>query len=148
MKVILTKDVQSLGHSGEIKNVADGYARNFLIPGGYAKIATGNIIKQVEEAKERNRKQAEENLKVVEELATKLENVSVLIKAKAEKSGKLYAAVGPKEISEALGKKGFKLSEDKIIIAEPIKETGEYKVAINLNHGLEAKVDVLVENEK
>lgn len=148
MKVIIIKNVQNLGNSGEIKNVADGYARNFLIPGGYAKIATKDAIKQVEELEEKKKKKAEEELKTAEELATKLENISVIIKAKAEKSGKLYAAINSEEISKALGKKGFNISEDKIIIKEPIKEIGDYEVMINLNHGLEARINVLVESEK
>lgn len=148
MKVILTKDMQNLGGAGDIKDVADGYARNFLIPGGYAKIATKDTVKQAEELEKKRKKQAEEELKTAEELATKLENVSVLIKAKAEKSGKLYAAINPEEISKALGKKGFSVNEDKIVIKEPIKEIGDYEITVNLSHGLEARINVLVESDK
>lgn len=140
--------MQNLGNSGEIKNVADGYARNFLIPGGYAKIATKDTIKQAEELEKKRKNQAEEELKTVEELATKLENVSVLIKVKAEKSGKLYAAINSEEISKALGEKGFNVSEDKIVIKEPIKEIGDYEIMVNLTHGLEARINVLVEGDK
>lgn len=148
MKIILTKDMQNLGNSGEIRNVADGYARNFLIPGGYAKIATKDIIKQAEELEKKKKKQAEEELKTAEELATKLENVSVLIKAKTEKSGKLYAAINSEEISKALDKKGFDVREDKIVIKEPIKEVGNYEIMVNLRHGLEARINILVESDK
>lgn len=140
--------MQNLGGAGDIKDVADGYARNFLIPGGYAKIATKDTIKQVEELEKKRKKQAEEELKTAEELATKLENVSVLIKVKAEKSGKLYAAINPEEISKALGKKGFNVSEDKIVIKEPIKEIGDYEITVNLKHGLEARINVLIESDK
>jgi len=148
MKVVLIKNVQNLGNSGEIKNVADGYARNFLIPGGYAKIATKDTIKQAEELEKNRKKKAEEDLKTAEELVAKLENVSFLIKAKAEKSGKLYAAINSKEISKALGEKGFSVSEDKIVIKNPIKEVGDHEIVVNLNHGLEARINVLVEGEK
>lgn len=140
--------MQNLGNSGEIKNVADGYARNFLIPGGYAKIATKDTIKQAEELEEKRKKKAEEELKTAKELAIKLENVSVLIKTKSEKSGKLYAAINSEEISKALYKKGFSISEDKIVIKEPIKEIGDYEITVNLKHGLEARINILVESDK
>ncbi|MCK4591865.1 50S ribosomal protein L9 [Candidatus Parcubacteria bacterium] len=148
MKVILTKDVQNLGCAGDIKEIADGYARNFLIPGGYVAIATKDIIKQSEKMKLEKEKQAEEGLKIAEELSGKLESMSVTIKSKADDSGKLYAAIKAKEISELLGDKGFDINKDKIVIGEPIKEIGDYEVVINLDHGLEVRIGVVVESEK
>jgi len=148
MKVILAKDVQNLGSANDIKEVADGYARNFLIPGGFAKIATESAVKQAEELKIEKEKRAEEELKNIQEMAEKLEGVSVVIKAKADQTKKLYAAVKPKEISEALSLKGFNVDESKIVIKEPIKEIGEYEVTANLKHGLEVRIGVVVESEK
>ncbi len=148
MKVILIKDVQNLGGVGDIKDVADGYARNFLIPGGYVKVATKNAIKQVEELKVKKEEQAKENLEKVEMVAGKLEGVSVMIKSKADDSGKLYAAIKPEEISEALEDKGFKVDKNKIVIKEPIKEMGDYEAVVNLEHGLEVKIGVVVESNK
>ncbi len=148
MKVILIKDVESLGGAGDVKEVADGYARNFLIPGGYAEIATKNAIERAEKIKIEKGIEAKEDLKSIEEIAKKLEGVSVIIKAKADDSGKLYAAIKTGEISEELSKKGLEINKDKIVTEEPIKEIGDYEVVINLEHGLEVRVGVTVENEK
>jgi len=148
MKVILIKDVQDLGDAGDVKDVADGYARNFLIPGGYAKVAMKNAIKQAEELKIKKEKQAKEDLMKAEEIAGKLEGVSVTVRAKTDKSGKLYAAVKQEEISKALNGKGFKVGKNKIIIKEPIKKTGEYEVMVNLEHGLEVRIEVVVESDR
>lgn len=145
MKVLLLKDVQSLGSAGDIRDVADGYARNFLIPGGYVKVATEAALEEAEALKAKKARQAEEELKVAEELARKLQGVSVLIAAKADKSGKLYAAIKPEEISKALKEKGLEISENKIIIKDPIKEVGECEIIVNLDHGLEVSVAVMVE---
>lgn len=148
MKVILTKDVQNLGSAGDVKDVADGYARNFLIPSGYANIATQSAIKQSEEIKIKKAKQAEEDLKMAEELSGKLEGAAVVVKAKADESGKLYAAVKDEDISKSLLGKGFNVDKNKIIIREPIKEIGEYEVIVALEHSLEARLNLTVEAEK
>ena len=147
MKVILIKDVQDLGGVGDVKEVADGYARNFLIPGGYVKIATKNAIKQAEELKVKKEEQAKENLEKTEKSAEKLKGVSVTIKSKTDESGKLYAAVKPEEISKALEDKGFKTGKNKIVIEEPIKEMGSHEVTVNFDHGLEVRVGVVVESD-
>ena len=120
----------------------------FLIPGGHAEIATKSAIEQAEKAKVEKEIFAKEGLKGAEEMAAKLESVSVVIKAKADDSGKLYAAIKPKEIFKSLNSKGFKVSEDKIVIEEAIKEVGDYEVIINLDHGLEVKIGVIVESDK
>ena len=148
MKVILIKDVQDLGGVGDVKEVADGYARNFLSPGGYVEVATKNAIKQAEELKVKKEEQAKENLEKVEGMAGKLENVSVTIKSKTDESGKLYAAVKLEEISKALENKGFKIDKNKIVIEEPIKEIGDYEAVVNLEQGLEVKVGVVVKSDK
>lgn len=148
MKVILIKDVQGLGNAGDAKDVASGYARNFLIPGGYAEIATKFAVEQAEKIKNKKEKKAEEELKAAEELSGKLEGVSVTVKAKADKSGKFYAAIKSDEIAEGLAAKGFSVDKNKIIIKEPIKEAGEYEIIVALEHGLEARLNLTAENEK
>ena len=148
MKVILIKDVQDLGNIGDVKEVADGYARNFLIPGGYVKVATKNAIKQAEDLKIKKEEQAKEDLEKAEGAAGKLEGISVTIKSKADELGKLYAAIKAEEISKALENKGFKIGKNKIVIEEPIKEMGDYEVVVNLEHGLEVGIGVVVESDK
>ena len=148
MKVILIKDVENLGNAGDVKEVANGYARNFLIPGGYVEVATKSAVERAEKIKIEKEKVAKEGLKGIEEIAEKLESVSIIIKAKADDSGKLYAAIKSKEIFKSLNDKGFKISEDKIVIEKPIKELGDYEVIINLDHGLEVRIGVVIESEK
>ena len=148
MKVILIKDVENLGGIGDVKIVADGYARNFLIPGGYVEVATKSAVEQAEKIKIEKEKIAKKDLMNIEGMAEKLEGVSVIIKTKADESGKLYAAIKTEEISEELGKKGFEINKNKIVIEEPIKEVGDYEVIINLEHGLETRVGVIVESDK
>lgn len=148
MKVILIKDIENLGNAGDVKEVANGYARNFLIPGGYVEVATKSAVERAEKIKIEKEKVAKEGLKGIEEIAKKLESVSIIIKAKADDSGKLYAAIKSKEIFKSLNDKGFKISEDKIVIEKPIKELGDYEVIINLDHGLEVRIGVVIESEK
>jgi len=148
MKVILIKDVENLGGVGDVKEVADGYARNFLIPKGCVEIATKTTMEKAEKIKIKKEEQAKEDLINIEEMAEKLEGVSVMIKTKADESGKLYASIKTGEISKELDKKGFKINKNKIVIEEPIKEMGDYEVIINLEHGLETRVGVIVESDK
>lgn len=147
MKVILIKDVQNLGHAGEVKEVSGGYAKNFLIPGGYAKIATESIVKKAEETRAQKAVDAKQELEKVKELAQKLDGQSVTIKAKADQSKKLYAAVKPEDVAEALKSKGLEIGKGKVVIPEPIKELGEFEALVNLEHGLEANIGVTVELE-
>lgn len=147
MKVILIKDVQNLGHAGDIKEVAGGYANNFLIPGGYAKVATESAIKKAEEIRAEKQKTVEEAFKTAKAMADKIHGESVTVKAKADESKKLYAAVKAEEIAAALKVKGFEVGKSNIVIDEPIKEVGEFEVTVNLEHGLEEKVGVTVEAE-
>jgi large subunit ribosomal protein L9 len=146
MKVILTKDVQNLGHAGEVKEVSDGYAKNFLIPGGYAKVATEGIIRNAEAQKAERAERAKEELERAKGLADKMQGQAVIIKAKADETGKkLYAAIKPEEIADALLEKGFEVDKNKIEIPQPIKEVGEFEVSANLEHGLEVAITVTVE---
>lgn len=147
MKVILTKDVQNLGHTGDVKEVSGGYAKNFLIPGGYAKVATESIIKKADEMKVQKDKEAEIELEKAKEVVATIQGQSVTIKAKADPSKKLYAAVKAEEIAEALKAKGFAVDKSKVVVDEPIKELGDFEVTLNLEHGLEARIAVIVEAE-
>lgn len=148
MKVILFKDVKNLGKAREIKDVSDGYARNFLLPHKLAEIATPELIKKSEDQKISAAKKAEENLLEAEKLAEMLDGAIVKIKARANEEGKLFGSITPEMISGALAEENFDISKDGgITIANPIRETGEHKITINLPHGLEAEITVLVEKE-
>ena len=144
MKIILLQDVKGLGDRGEIKNVSDGYFRNFLLPKKLAKIATEKTISEVEKQKVQEAMAEEKDLIRTEKLAEKLDGQEFIIKAKINKQGKLYAAINKQDIAELLNKKMFKIKQEQISAAL-IKETGEYDVVIILNHGLEAKIKIIVE---
>ena len=149
MKVIFSTDVRGQGKKGEMKEVSDGYARNYLIPRGLAAEATAdniNAMKLKEKAKAaqiaREKAQAEEN-------ARKLEGVQVLIRARAGSSGKLFGAVTSQEICDALKEQfGIEIEKNKIVQAEPIKTFGSYTVKAKLGYEVSGNINVLVVEEK
>jgi len=148
MKVILLKDVKNLGKEWEIKDVSDGYARNFLLPHKLAEIATPELIKRSEDQKIATAKKSEADLLEAEKFAELLDGAAIKIKAKANEEGKLFGSITPEMISGALAAENFDMKKaGSIIIVNPIRETGEHKITINLPHGLEAEITVLVEKE-
>ena len=145
MKVIFSTDVRGQGKKGEMKEVSDGYARNYLIPRGLAAEATAdniNAMKLKEKAKAaqiaREKAQAEEN-------ARKLEGVQVLIRARADSSGKLFGAVTSQEICDALKEQfDIDIEKNKIVQAEPIKTFGSYTVKAKLGFETSGNINLLV----
>jgi len=148
MKIILLKDVEKLGKKFDVKDVADGYARNFLLPKGLAKQATEAAIKQLEIEKKAAELAAEMDLKVVEEAVVGLDGQEIEIKVKASEDGKLYGAITPVKIVKILKEKGFDVKKSQVKLAAPIKEIGEYDIVLELAHGLEAKVKIIVTEEE
>lgn len=143
MKVILLKDMKGLGKKGEIKEAADGYARNFLLPGDLAQPATAeNIFKLKRQAEEKTR-MAVKDLLSAEKMASKIDGQSVEIKTKANEEGRFYAAIGAAAIAKKLKEKNFEIKKEQILLAEPIKEAGEFAVKIYLDHNLEAEITVI-----
>ncbi len=147
MKVILTANVENIGKAGDIKNISNGYAKNFLFPKKLAKIATPELIKKAEEKKTLDAKKATEDLEHIERITALLEGFTVKIKAKANKEGKLFGSINPDMIIETIRKENKEVGSVKITTSMFIKETGEHKINVELPHGLEAEVIVLVENE-
>ena len=145
MKVIFNVDVRGQGKKGELKDVSDGYARNYLLPRGLAAEATAdniNAMKLKEKAKAaqlaREKAQALENAK-------KLEGVQVIIRARAGGAGKLFGAVTSQEISDALkGQFDIDIEKNKIVQAEPIKSFGSYTVKAKLGFETSGNINVLV----
>jgi len=146
MKVVLLKNVDNLGHAGDVKEVALGYARNFLIPKGLATEATPKAIEEAEANKVRLAKQAEDDLANAEKLAQKLEGQTVEISSKASDVGTLYAAVSAAKVASALKDKGFEVNKNQIN-AGHIKEIGEHELVVNLDHGLEARITLVINSE-
>ncbi|MCV6606659.1 MAG: 50S ribosomal protein L9 [Campylobacterales bacterium] len=145
MKVLLIKDVKSLGKAGEIKEVKEGYGQNFLVGKGLAKVATNEVIKQYEANKKKKEAADAAHLEEMEKASAKLKNESVKIKHKAGDNGHLFGAVKKEDIAEALNALGYKIDKKMVEIKTPIKETGTFTVSIKLGHGMHPEVTVIVE---
>ena len=145
MKVIFNEDVRGQGKRGEMKEVSDGYARNYLLPRKLASEATPdmlNAFKLKEKAKKaqmaREKAQAEENAK-------RLEGVVVKISARAGQGGRLFGAITSQEISDALSEQhGIEIEKNKIVQSEPIKSFGNFEVKAKLGYEVSGKINVLV----
>lgn len=148
MRVILLKDIEKIGKKYDVKEVSDGYARNFLIPQGLAKPATEEMMKWLETQKEIGAQKAEEELKKVQELATTIDGQEIIIPVKVGEEGQLFETVGVPKISERLKEVGFDIKKTQIDLPSPIKEPGEYSVKIKLEHNLEAEIKIIVTKEE
>ncbi len=148
MKIILLKDVEKLGKKGEVKNVADGYARNFLIPNKLAVLATKSELVRLEEQEKIETEKAEEELKFYQELASQIDGLEIEIPAKVSEEGNLFGTVTASQIAEKLKEKNFEIKKEQIKLEEPIKEIGEYEAIIEFPHNLETKIKVIIVEEK
>ena len=148
MKIILLKDVEKLGKKGEVKNVADGYARNFLIPNKLAALATKSELAKLEKQKEIETEKAEEELKLYQKIASQIDGLEIEILVKVSEEDKLFGAVTTSQIAEKLKEKNFEIKKEQIKLEEPIKEIGEYEVTVEFPHNLETKIKVIIIEEK
>jgi large subunit ribosomal protein L9 len=146
MKVILVQDVKNLGKEGEVKEVSNGYARNFLIAKGLATEATKGNLKEIEEKAIRLRKQKDQEKIEAQALVERLDGKSVKIAARVGGGDKLFGAVTAREISEAINQE-FKINLDKkkVDLGDPIKHLGEYPVKLKIYPSLQAQIMVRVE---
>jgi len=148
VKVILLQDIENLGKKGDVKKVANGYVRNFLLPRNLAKPATKEAIAELEKQKELEAKQAEEELKIVQEIVSKVDGLEIEIKEKIDEKGQLYGSINEQTISSIFKEKGFDIKKQQIKIPQPIKEVWEYPITILFDHNLEAEVKIIVLDEK
>ena len=144
MKVILKQDVKGLGKKGDVKEVANGYARNYLLPRGLAVEASPSNLKALQAEKQKEQQQAEQQLQEAKALAAKLEQEGVEIQAKAGAGGKLFGAVSSKQISAALQEKGINIDKRKIVLAEPIRSLGVTRVPVKIHPEVTATLNVHV----
>lgn len=141
------QDVESLGKKYEIKEVKNGYARNFLLPNKLAKAATKQALKWLADQKEVIEKEAEEDLKKTQELASQIDGIEVVIQVKKGDEGQLFESINSQKISEKLKEMGFEVKKSQITLESPIKEIGEFNVKVNLNHNLETEIKVIIIGE-
>ena len=148
MRVILLKDIENLGKKNEIKEVKDGYARNFLIPKDLAKIATKKAMEQLESQKELEAQKAEEELKKTQASIEAMEGMEFIINVKLGDEGQLFESITPQKIQEILKQSGFDIKKVQIELNQTIKEIGEFSVKIKFEHNLEAEITIIIEEEK
>ena len=149
MNVLLIKDVQNLGEAGEIKKVANGYARNFLIPQGLAVPATKGALKQAELRHKVEARRQQQFERQAESLAEVISRITLSFKAKAGESDRLYGSITNADIAQALEREiGEAIDKRKVDLAEPIRELGTHHVPIKLTSDLSPRVIVFVEREE
>jgi large subunit ribosomal protein L9 len=149
VKVILTQDVPNLGHAGDVKNVADGYARNYLFRRDLAVKASPGKLKEFEHLRVAAAHREEKIAAHAEALAEKLSSVTLTFKAKAGETGHLYGSITPSAIAEALEREsGETFDRRKQILSEPLREVGEHVVSVRLSQDVVAEVKVVVEAEE
>ncbi len=144
MRVILLKNVDKIGKQFEIKDVADGYANNFLLPKGLAKQATKNAMVWAKTQREISAKKTEEELKVIQQHASSLDGQEVVIQVKVGDKDQLFESINDQKIWDKLKEAGFDVEKKQIDLEEPIKKLGEYPVKIKFSHNLEAEIKVIV----
>ena len=149
MEVLLIKDVDNLGNAGKVVKVADGFARNFLLPRGLAVAATPGAIKQAELERVAEERRHAEEVNEAKALAQALDEMSVSFRARAGETDRLYGSITKTQIAEALEEKsGREIDRRKIDLEEPIKDLGAHTVTIRFAPGAEAKIIVVVEREE
>lgn len=149
MKVIFLKDVKGKGKKGEVKNVADGYAHNFLIKQGLAKEANNANISTLDALKKKEEKAAAEELVEAQKLKEVLDQITVELTAKAGEGGRLFGSITTKQIAEELQKKhGIKIDKRKMELADAIRTLGHTKVPVKLHHEVVATLTVSVTEVK
>jgi len=148
MKVILLQDIEKLGKKYDIKNVADGHARNFLLPKNLVKPATEENMKWLEVQKEILRQKSEEELKKVEGAASALDGLEIILPMKIGEKDQLFEAVTAQKIVEKLKEQGFEVKKTQVILKEPIREVGEFPIKIQFSHNLEAEIKLIIVEEK
>ncbi|KPV42490.1 50S ribosomal protein L9 [Alicyclobacillus ferrooxydans] len=147
MKVILLEDVKGQGKKGEVKNVSEGYARNFLFPKNLAQEATPANLQQLEKQHEAKERKQEQELAQARELAKSLEAEKFVVKTHAGDGGKLFGAITTKHIGDAMHAKGFDVDKRKIALTDPIKSLGGHQVHVKLHPKVTATISVFVEAE-
>ena len=149
MKFIFNTDVRGQGKKGEMKEVSDGYARNYLMPRGLASPATADAVNALKLKEKAKAAQMAKEKAAAEENAKRLSGVVVQISARAGQGGRLFGAVTSQEIAEALREQhGIEIEKNKIVQAEPIKQFGSYEVKAKLGYEVSGTINVLVTEKK
>ena len=147
MKVILQKDVQNLGDAGDIKEVAKGFARNYLLPNRLVIVANESSKKAIDHQAKLVKIKKEKRRKSSEQIVSSISDIELIMPVKVGEEGKLFGSITSMDIAKQLKEKGFDIDKRKILLDAPIKQEGEFKVSIKLEEGLVAAVKVIVVKE-
>ena len=147
MEVIFLKDVKGSGKKGEIKNVSDGYAKNFLIKNGLAIVASAGAKGEVQNKNEAKKYHYEQDKARAQEQAKQMQTQEITIPVKVGENGKIFGSITSKEIADAYAKLGYDFDKRKVVLNEAIKAVGSYLVEIKLFEGVTAKVRVNIVKE-
>ena len=144
MKVVLLQDVKGQGKKGEIVDVNEGYARNFLIKKGFAEVATASKINDINQKKAAADYHKAEEIKATQALAKEVYGKLFTVKIKAGANGKVFGSVTGANISDALQEAGYNVDKRKIVLPQPIKLLGEYEIDLKLMEGIASKIKINV----
>jgi len=135
-QLLLLQDVDALGKKGEIVTAKPGYVRNFLLPKGFAVIASPNTLRKQERLQEERAKQAVIDRKESEELASQIEGTAIEIRVKVDPEGHMYGSVSASDIAQLFQEKGLPVDKKSVLVTKPIKATGTHKISIKLKEGI------------
>jgi len=147
MKIILSRDIPSIGKKHDVKDVNDGYARNFLLPRGFATLATSDALQSLEAKRAREERGRVRQEAEYRTLAEKLSGITLRFKMKMGGKEKTFGSVSKRDIADALKKQGIATETDWMVLDGPIKTTGEHTVPLNFPYGIKGEVKVTVEGE-
>ena len=148
MKILLKKDIQKLGKIGDVVDVANGYARNYLLPKNFATTVTHGNIEQIKFQRMKNEEKQKEEIKNIQVLADEISNISYTITVKTNKEGKLFGSVTANHIAEAISEKGYQIDENMVILETPIKECDLYNVTVRLHPEVKAQCRVWIVRDR
>ncbi|MFN3505481.1 MAG: 50S ribosomal protein L9 [Caldimicrobium sp.] len=148
MKVILKRDIPKLGKAGDVVNVKDGFARNYLLPKGLAILANQKSLEALERERKIALAKAERERKKAQSLAEKLQGVFLTLYKKVVEGGRLYGSVSAVDIVKALSDRGISIDKKQVLLNEPIKMVGTYKVDVKISQDLVVPIQIEIIEEK
>ncbi len=148
MKVILKQDVKGTGKKGEIIEVSDGYAKNFLLKKGLAEQASSVAVNSLKLQKEAEERRRAEEVRAIRELAAKMDKSKVTLSIKCGENGKMFGSITSKEIAAKLSEQGYDIDKKKIALKEPIRTLGDFSVEVKLMESVSAKIFISVVPEE
>jgi len=144
MKLVLLADVKGQGKKGQLIDVSDGYARNYLLPRKLAVEAGNQVLSEMKSKEEARKHQEEVDLANAQKLKEKIESCQLVIKAVGGEGSKLYGAITSKDIAEKLMEQGIEVDKKRIVLSDPIKSYGNYTVDVKLHPSVVGKINVIV----